>query len=106
MKHYLQSLRRVRDLSCKALAPGHGELISDPDRLIDWIIDHRLEREGKVVAALLGNPNLTARELVPHVYRDVDKKLYAWAERSLLAHLLKLEDDGAAKCAADRWIAA
>jgi glyoxylase-like metal-dependent hydrolase (beta-lactamase superfamily II) len=106
MQHYLQSLRRVRDLRCKALAPGHGELIADPDRLIDWIIDHRLEREGKVVAALLGNPNLTARELVPHVYNDVDKKLYGWAERSLLAHLLKLEDDGAAKCAAERWIGA
>ena len=106
MKHYLQSLRRVKELNCDVLAPGHGELINDPERLIDWIVDHRLGREGKVAAALVANPNLTARELVPHVYKDVDKKLYAWAERSLLAHLLKLEDDGAAKCAADRWIGA
>ena len=29
-------------------------------------------------------------------YKDVDQKLYGWAERSLLAHLLKLEDDGTA----------
>jgi len=106
MKHYLQSLRRIKELNCDALAPGHGELIKDPDRVIDWIVDHRLEREGKVVAALVANPNLTARELVPHVYKDVDKKLYGWAERSLLAHLLKLEDDGAAKCAAERWVGA
>ena len=54
--------------------------------------------------ALIANPNLTTRELVPHVYKDVDKRLYGWAERSLLAHLLKLETDGTAKCAAERWI--
>jgi len=104
MKHYLQSLQRVKDLQCNALVPGHGEIINDPDRAIDWIIDHRLERERKVVTALAANPNLTTLELVPHVYEDVDKKLYGWAERSLLAHLLKLEDDGAAKRAAERWV--
>jgi glyoxylase-like metal-dependent hydrolase (beta-lactamase superfamily II) len=106
MKHYLASLQRVKELRCSALAPGHGEIIDDPDRAIDGIIDHRLEREAKVVAALAANPNLTARELVPFVYKDVDKKLYGWAERSLLAHLLKLEDDGGAKRAAERWVIA
>ncbi len=103
MKHYLQSLRRVKALRCDALAPGHGELIDEPDRLIDWIIDHRLKRESKVKAAVAANPGLTPRELVPHVYKDVDKKLYGWAERSLLAHLIKLEDDGIANCAAQQW---
>lgn len=106
MKHYLASLKRVKELRCSALAPGHGEIINDPDRAIDWIIDHRLEREDKLVVALAANPNLTAQELVRFVYEDVDKKLYGWAERSLLAHLLKLEDDGRAKCAANRWVAA
>lgn len=103
MKHYLQSLRRVKDMQCDALAPGHGDLIADPERLIDWIIDHRLEREAKVAAALALHPNLTTHELVPHVYKDVDKKLYGWAERSLLAHLLKLKDDGCVICADERW---
>lgn len=103
MKHYLQSLQRVKELSCDAIAPGHGDVILDPDRLIDWIIDHRLKREGRVEAAVAANPGLTARELVPHVYKDVDKKLYGLAERSLLAHLIKLEDDGIASCADERW---
>lgn len=106
MKHYLQSLQRVKDLQCKALAPGHGEIINDPDRAIDWIIDHRLEREDNVQAALAANPNLTTRELVPHVYQDVDRKLYGWAERSLLAHLLKLEEDENALRVNERWRAA
>lgn len=106
MKHYLQSLQKVKDLQCDALVPGHGEIINDPDRAIDWLIDHRLEREGKVAAALAAKPNLTTRELVPQVYKDVDSKLYVWAERSLLAHLLKLEEDGVAKSAAGRWVKA
>lgn len=91
MKHYIESLQRCRELQCAALAPGHGEVIEDPTRAIDWIIEHRLEREAKVLAAVEAHPGLTTHELVPHVYQDVDPKLYGWAERSLLAHILKLE---------------
>lgn len=104
MKDYLQSLERVKTLQPDALLPGHGEKIDDPVRVIDWIIDHRLEREARVKAGLGANPNLSARELVPHVYQDVPEKLYAWAERSLLAHLIKLESDGTARLENDRWI--
>lgn len=103
MKQYLESLERVRELGCRALAPGHGEIIDEPVRIVDWIIHHRLEREAKVMQALTANPDLTTHELVPHVYTDVDRKLYGWAERSLLAHLLKLEEDGTAACAGGRW---
>ncbi len=105
MKDYLVSLARLKEFQPAALAPGHGELIHDPDRSIDWIIDHRLEREAQVVAAIKANPGLTTMELVAHVYKDVDQKLYGWAERSLLAHLLKLEDDGAAIQETKRWSA-
>jgi len=103
MKHYIESLQRCKALDCEALAPGHGGVIQDPARAIDWIVDHRLEREEKVRAAIEANPNLTTRELVPHVYQDVDPKLYGWAERSLLAHVLKLEADGVAAQASGRW---
>lgn len=103
MKQYLDSLRRVRKLNCDAIAPGHGELIRNPEQVIDWIVDHRLEREAKVVAALIANPNLTTRELVPHVYRDVHEKLYGWAERSLLAHLEKLQEEELARLIESRW---
>ncbi len=103
MKHYIESLHKCRDLDCAALAPGHGEVIEDPIRAIDWIIDHRLEREAKVLAAVRANPGLTIRKLVPHVYQDVAQHLYRLAERSLLAHILKLEADGAAERSDERW---
>ena len=103
MKQYIDSLRRVIDLGVAALVPGHGEVVEDPARLVNWIIDHRLEREAKVVAALQANPGLTSHDLVPHVYQDVPKRLYGWAERSLLAHLIKLEEEGRAATAGDLW---
>lgn len=103
MKHYIESLQKCRALECDALAPGHGEVINDPVRVIDWIVEHRLEREAKVLAAVDANPGLTTHELVPHVYKDVDPKLYGWAERSLLAHILKLEADGLATQVDNRW---
>jgi len=103
MKHYIESLQRCKDLNVAALVPGHGEVIEDPMRAIDWIIEHRLEREAKILAAVEAHPGLTTHELVPHVYQDVDPKLYGWAERSLLAHVLKLEADGDASSMDGRW---
>ena len=103
LKQYIEALKRIRHLGCGALAPGHGEIIDDPIRAIDWIIEHRLERERKVAAALRRHPGLKTRELVPHVYQDVHEHLYALAARSLLAHLIKLEEDGLALQSDDRW---
>lgn len=103
MRQYLQSLARVKAMQPDALLPGHGGKIDDPSRLIDWIIDHRLQREQKVLAALRDHPDLTTSELVPLVYKDVPEKLYGWAERSLLAHLIKLEEDGVAERREKRW---
>ena len=94
MSHYLESLARLRALDCERLAPGHGELIASPASAIDWIIEHRLQRESQVYAALRRSPGLSSHELVPKVYAGVAEELYPLAERSLLAHLLKLADDG------------
>jgi len=105
MKQYLDSLRRVKRLAPDAFAPGHGALVRDPERLVDWTIAHRLERESKVAAALRDNPGLTPRDLVPRVYRDVDPELHGLAERSLLAHLIKLAEDGSARETDGLWSA-
>jgi glyoxylase-like metal-dependent hydrolase (beta-lactamase superfamily II) len=103
MKQYIEALRRIRHLGCGALAPGHGEIIDDPVRAIDWTIEHRLEREATIVRALREHPGTAIRELVPLVYRDVAESLYELAARSLLAHLIKLEEEGAAINTGDRW---
>ena len=103
MSDYLTSLESLMDEELTAIAPGHGDPIDSPYEAIDWIIKHRLEREAKVVAQLEAHPNSTISEILPHVYGDVHEKLFSVAERSLLAHLLKLEDDKSAKLDGDHW---
>ena len=103
MTHYLESLQKLKACRPAALLPGHGARIDDPDRAIDWIIQHRLEREEKVLVAVKEHPHLTTRELVPYVYADVPQKLFVWAERSLQAHLIKLEADLSTTMETGRW---
>ena len=96
MGAYLESLRRVRALRLRSIAPGHGRLIENPNEVIDWYIDHRLEREAKVFDALADAGTATVDQLVPRVYADVPEALYPVARHSLHAHLLKLAADGRA----------
>lgn len=103
MRDYLDALERLKTLDLAALAPGHGAVIDNPVEIINWLIDHRMEREAKVVRKMETNPALTLDELTPIVYDEVDPGLHRLASRSLLAHLLKLEADGRARCVADRW---
>lgn len=103
MGDYIRSLERLKTLQINAIAPGHGALIDDPYDVIDWHVKHRLERESKVVAALVAAPNSTSRELVANVYQDVDEKYHELAEHSLLAHLIRLEEECRATMSRGRW---
>lgn len=103
MNDYLGSLGRLRNVSIDAIAGGHGELIDAPYDAIDWLVEHRLRREAKVVDKLNRRPDALVSELVADVYDEIPPALHPVAQRSLLAHLLKLEEDGAAVVDNDRW---
>ena len=103
MGEYLRSLERLKHLDIAAIAPGHGNLLDRPREVIDWIVAHRLEREAKVVQVLSAHAGATLEALVQHAYDDVDKSLHPIAERSLLAHLQKLEAESRARRDADCW---
>ncbi len=103
MGDYLRSLERLRSMSIEAILPGHGEVMDQPREAVDWLINHRLEREAKVISALRKQPNATSRELVPLVYEDVDKQLHDLTEHSLLAHLIRLEEELRARMENGRW---
>lgn len=103
MGDYLRSLERLKNMEINAILPGHGEVMHEPLKAIDWLIRHRLEREAKVVAALKQQPNATSRELVPLVYDDVDKDRHDLAEHSLLAHLIRLEEELRVSMSNGRW---
>lgn len=103
MGDYLRSLERLKSVDIKAILPGHGDVMNEPQKAIDWLIRHRREREAKVIAALKQQPNATSRQLVPLVYDDVDEDRYELAEHSLLAHLIHLEEELRVSMANGRW---
>lgn len=103
MKDYIESLRRMLEYPLAYIAPGHGGLIPEPAKELEYLIGHRLKREAKVVEKLSGFDRVALEELVVPVYDDVDPSLHPVAQYSLLAHLLKLEKDGRAIKRDESW---
>ena len=93
MKQYIESLEKLKKHDVDKIAPGHGDILDNPHQVADWIISHRLEREKKVFEALKDVSRGTPDSLVEKVYADVDSSLFPIAKASLLAHLIKLEED-------------
>jgi glyoxylase-like metal-dependent hydrolase (beta-lactamase superfamily II) len=104
MAAYMRSLQRVREREDRLLLPGHGPAITDPQPFLAALAAHREEREARVAEALsqAGRP-ATAADLVAPVYGPLDPRLVAAAGRSLLAHLIKLEAEGAARREGEAW---
>ena len=96
MKHYIESLEKLKQFDISLIAPGHGNLMKDPKNVVDWIVSHRMFREKKVIDALTEFSKADLDQLVEKVYDDVDERLHGIARASLLAHLNKLiEEDKA-----------
>ena len=105
MAVYLQSLRALLDEALDWFAPGHGFLVAHPHGVLRALIAHRLKREAKVLAATRSAGPASLDALLPHAYDDVPAALHGVAARSLLAHLLKLQADGAVRLADMHWSA-
>ena len=94
MRDYLASLERYRALPrLVALFGGHGPAVGSPRAKVDEYISHRLRRERDILAAVREGAR-TPAEVVARAYTDVPPKMYPLAERAVVAHLIKLEEDG------------
>ena len=101
---YLESLEKMSALEPAGLLPAHGDLITEPEAILRFYIQHRLMRERKVLEALeaRGKPS-RPRHLVASAYADTAKALWPLALQSIEAHLIKLEREGRIAKEGDRW---
>jgi glyoxylase-like metal-dependent hydrolase (beta-lactamase superfamily II) len=95
MTAYLDSLRRLRnhDGGPDRLLPGHGPPIGDPSTTLTRILDHRLDRERRVLGAVEAG----AGDLDAVLEAAYDKDLTGvedLARRTVVAHLEKLAAEG------------
>jgi glyoxylase-like metal-dependent hydrolase (beta-lactamase superfamily II) len=88
LRDYLESLHRLQGLGGRTVLPGHGPDLPDLHAVTAMYLAHREERLDQVRAALreLGE-DASARQVVEHVYTDVDEKLWDAAEKSVEAQL-------------------
>ena len=97
MADYLESLNKLFKYKIDCLAPGHGNFMYEPKKIIESIIRHRLSREAKVLRRLKDVGDIDLESLTAIVYDDVPEQLHPIAKFSLEAHLLKLLKEGVIK---------
>ena len=93
MAAYIESLRRVAGREDATLWPTHGPPRDDGRVFVEALVEHRLERERGVLAAVRDGRS-SIPEIVQLLYADVREELHKPAGRSVWAHLTKLVADG------------
>lgn len=106
MSQYLASLSRVLELAPRRILPGHGAPIDNPAALLRGYIGHRLSRERQIVEALAAGVD-TVKSIAARLYPSTAPHLLGAASENVLAHLVKLEEEGRARldpsAEGDRW---
>lgn len=91
MTQYLASLERMKKLPrLRFLCGSHGAAVYDARRKIEEYIQHRLEREKQIFDAAQSGAR-TLSEIREKVYADLNPELFKFAEKSIAAHLAKLQ---------------
>ncbi len=93
MANYLLALTRLllrEDFS--VICPGHGPTVWNARGKLEEYVNHRLEREHRLMCAL-GRGVRTEEELLDAVWPEIAEELRPLASVTLAAHLDKLDDE-------------
>ena len=93
LTQFMASCRLLRTKEFDLFLPGHGDPVKNPNERLEFLINHRLEREHQIKETIKNLP-LTALEITEIVYTDVDKSLIPAATRNVFAHLIDLNERG------------
>jgi glyoxylase-like metal-dependent hydrolase (beta-lactamase superfamily II) len=93
MSAYLDGLRRLRAMDLALLCPGHGPPVRSANAKLDEYLEHRLERERRLVAALERGFR-QEEDLLDQAWSEVPPPLRPVAALNLRAHLHKLAEEG------------
>jgi len=101
MTAYLDSLDRLstacETLGIEFIMPAHGYVLGFAPQAVAHLKAHRLQREAKVIAAMQARPQGTLEDWVELAYDDVPTRMWPVAQRSLLAHVQRIEAMGLAQ---------
>lgn len=102
MAQYMASLQKLYDREDTVYYPAHGPAVDKPRQLVRGMIGHRRQRERQIVKLLeAGEGHIP--DMVAAMYKGLDPRLTGAAGRSVLAHLVDLQNQGRAAMHGDRW---
>ena len=92
MAVYLESMEEILEKNYSMLMPGHGFPFfgAHAKEAVQELVQHRLDREQKIVAAIEGGAS-THAEIIAVAYDDTPEEAWPLAEHQLRAHLIKLD---------------
>jgi glyoxylase-like metal-dependent hydrolase (beta-lactamase superfamily II) len=90
---YLAGLERLRTRGPAVICPGHGPVVLDAPAKLTEYIEHRLERERRLLAALDAGRR-SVDDLLDEAWSDAPALLRPAAAVTLRAHLDKLAGEG------------
>lgn len=99
---FIASLERIRDAGARTIFPAHGPPMISPVRDVQRVLDHRREREDRIVAAIAGGAR-SVEAIAREAYRDTPQAPPALAAAQVLANLGSLERRGRVRAAGNGW---
>lgn len=102
MAAYMASLQKLYDRTDHIYYPAHGPAVEKPRQLVRGMMGHRRQRERQILRLVEGGTGLIS-EMVPLMYKGVDTGLHPAAARSVLAHLIDLENRSVVSRTGDEW---
>ena len=93
LTQFMASCRMLQTKQFDLFLPGHGGPVKNPSERINFIINHRLDREEQIISTIKNTP-MTAMEITKIVYTEIDHRLIPAATRNVFAHLIDLKERG------------
>ncbi len=91
MADYMASMQKMHDRDDRIYYPAHGPAVEKPRQLVRGMMGHRRQRERQILRHLEAGAK-TISDMLPDMYKGLDPRLFGAAGRSVLAHLIDLEN--------------
>ncbi|APG61864.1 MBL fold metallo-hydrolase [Sphingorhabdus lutea] len=102
MSDYMASLQKLYDRDDRIYYPAHGPAVTKTRQLVRGMIGHRRQREQQILKQLQSGVH-EITDMVANMYKGLDPHLHGAAARSVLAHLIDLQERNMVKEWDDKW---
>lgn len=97
MAAYMASIETLRGMEHRLYRPGHGGPVTEPQRFLRGLVQHRRQREAAILNRLAAGVERIGA-MVPAIYQGLAPALHGAAALSVLAQLEDLVNRGEVMC--------